>query len=40
MEMTSQTEPLLSDGNKPSSESDISKGEAFCIHACCIWHGR
>ncbi|KAF6037560.1 SLC18B1 [Bugula neritina] len=25
MEMTSQTEPLLSDGNKPSSESDISK---------------
>jgi len=40
MEMTSQTEPLLRDGNKPASESDISNGEIFCIHACCILHGR
>jgi len=35
MEMTSQTEPLLSDGNEPSSERDISKGETFCI---CLLH--
>jgi len=30
MEMTSQTEPLLSDGNEPSSNSDISTGETLC----------